>query len=643
MLSTVSYRAGIFCLRPEQFGVPAGEAEAQSITSAKLVVVGELHAYPAVVEFERRVVEGMLASRSEGRVHLVLEHFSFDMQPLLDDFGAGRSSFAQLVTSYEATGTEGHDIPAYKPLLSLAYKEPRLALHAGFIPRSYARLVMRESLTVALEAAKTVGYVAPTETCEATEAHYNFFESLISGRDMHSPTPPSDQFRRMFPAQVIKDAAMAHRVATLFSSGVVEPADRVVVICGVGHSGYDHGVPERIFAALPALQTQTVRVWCAMAEDAAQLAPAPKSFGPADSPLAADLLLAFAETPVEVARAASESAASADSAESAKRETESAYDRVGATAAQPGDGARARLLMRRLGYTEEEIEIAGDDAHNFQGVRPSPRLNAPAWTPCGHAYMDMTGSRPHVRARARTGLICPRACCTQVSSPHGHASLRPGEVVLDVGSGLGIDSFIAAARVGPAGRVIGVDLSAKEVAHASGRAAARAAAATRAASSPAPLDFITADLEALPLGNESVDVVLSNGAFCLAPDKPRAFAELYRVLRPGGRFAVCTSTIKGPSLAEGVQWPLCMRMFADVAELEPMCAAVGFADVLVDRSDPAMQFELELPTAERGSAEGALVAEQRNRVHVGSAEFEHLRDFDLNAICERVVVTGRKP
>lgn len=94
-----------------------------------------------------------------------------------------------------------------------------------------------------------------------------------------------------------------------------------------------------------------------------------------------------------------------------------------------------------------------------------------------------------------------------------------------------------------------------------------------------------------------------------------------------------------------------MRMFAHVDELGPLCEAVGLIDVLIDRSDPAMQFELaELegaPEAESGaegrSEESDEGAGGRNRVHVGSPEFGHLKGYDMNALCERVVVTGRKP
>jgi hypothetical protein len=75
---------------------------------------------------------------------------------------------------------------------------------------------MKESLEAALEQAKAKGYIHENEACVGSEEHYNCFESMISGRDMHNKdTPPTDKFKRMFPAQVIKDAAMAFKVKNL--------------------------------------------------------------------------------------------------------------------------------------------------------------------------------------------------------------------------------------------------------------------------------------------------------------------------------------------------------------------------------------------------------------------------------------------
>jgi ubiquinone/menaquinone biosynthesis C-methylase UbiE len=83
--------------------------------------------------------------------------------------------------------------------------------------------------------------------------------------------------------------------------------------------------------------------------------------------------------------------------------------------------------------------------------------------------------------------------------------------------------------------------------------------------------FKVADMEEIPLPDGCIDVVISNGAFCLAPNKEKAFREIFRVLRPGGRISICTSTVK-MDLQAGVHWPICMRMFIHINEILPLCS-----------------------------------------------------------------------
>ena len=113
-----------------------------------------------------------------------------------------------------------------------------------------------------------------------------------------------------------------------------------------------------------------------------------------------------------------------------------------------------------------------------------------------------------------------------VGNPLALGELRAGETVLDLGSGAGLDSILAARRVGPDGRVIGVDFAAEMVEKA--KRNADAVGATNA-------EFRQGEADALPVPDGSVDVVISNGVFNLCLDKPKVLAEAFRVLRPGGR------------------------------------------------------------------------------------------------------------
>jgi arsenite methyltransferase len=123
-----------------------------------------------------------------------------------------------------------------------------------------------------------------------------------------------------------------------------------------------------------------------------------------------------------------------------------------------------------------------------------------------------------------------------VGNPIRHAGLRPGETVLDLGCGGGIDTILAARRVGPMGRAIGIDLLNEMV--------DRALTNAREAGVDGWTEFRQGEMEDLPFSDESIDVVVSNGVINLSPRKSRVLAEVYRVLRPGGRMCVADLTVE---------------------------------------------------------------------------------------------------
>jgi arsenite methyltransferase len=186
---------------------------------------------------------------------------------------------------------------------------------------------------------------------------------------------------------------------------------------------------------------------------------------------------------------------------------------------------------------------------------------------CGGATLTFHDGRAVPEDIAGASLGC--------GAPIDAAALQPGETVVDLGSGAGLDIFLAAARVGPSGRAIGIDMTPEMIAKARGNSARLEV--TNA-------EFRLGEIEHLPVTGASVDVVISNCVINLLPDKRPAFVEAFRILRPGGRLLVSdiVSTEPLPAwMKTAEQWTACIGGAIPVDEYLDAIRQAGFTDVEV--------------------------------------------------------------
>jgi SAM-dependent methyltransferase len=245
-----------------------------------------------------------------------------------------------------------------------------------------------------------------------------------------------------------------------------------------------------------------------------------------------------------------------------------------------------------------------------------------------------------IPAEANMGLSC--------GNPTATANLRPGEVVVDLGSGGGLDVFLAARKVGSTGRAIGIDMTPSMLER------ARANAKKQGLEN---VEFYESTIDALPLGDATVDCVISNCVINLAPDKAAVFREIFRVLKAGGRLAVSDIALKKP-LPPEIRDDLfayvgCIAGAVRIEDYVEDLKAAGFSDVqVVDAhkdlnaygavegqaaccAPPALGSSLTVIGEPCGSPS------ETNAVHGGFAEL--LKRFDVNEYAASVQVYALKP
>jgi len=178
---------------------------------------------------------------------------------------------------------------------------------------------------------------------------------------------------------------------------------------------------------------------------------------------------------------------------------------------------------------------------------------------------------------ANLGLGC--------GNPQAIADLKPGEVVLDLGSGAGFDCFLASRQVGDTGQVIGVDMTPEMVSRARTNALKGGFTNT---------DFRLGEIEHLPVADQTVDVIISNCVINLSPDKQQVFDEAFRVLRSGGRLAISdvVTTAELPSEIRNdldIMYSGCISGASSVEEIKTMLERSGFMNIVVEPKDESRE------------------------------------------------------
>ncbi|HXF54435.1 MAG TPA: methyltransferase domain-containing protein [Hyphomicrobiaceae bacterium] len=264
-------------------------------------------------------------------------------------------------------------------------------------------------------------------------------------------------------------------------------------------------------------------------------------------------------------------------------------------------------MVAIVGFDKEQILSAVRQMYREVATAPSKQFHFPTGrTAClyvGYPESLIEGV-PASALESFAGVGCPFAA----------GLIRPGDVVLDVGSGSGTDAIIAARLAGAHGRVLALDLT-PEMIDKLRRNVALVAAAN--------VEAIEGNAEAIPLPDASVDVVTSNGVLNLVPDKPRAFAEIYRVLRPAGRVQIADVLVSRPvgekARSNPQLWAECVVGAMTTDDCLDLVRRVGFTDVKVLRSFDYFAGSPSAATRSIASALGARAVEIAMRKPPGAS------------------------
>jgi len=224
----------------------------------------------------------------------------------------------------------------------------------------------------------------------------------------------------------------------------------------------------------------------------------------------------------------------------------------------------------------EDIKAIVKDKYGKAALRV---VNSGSASCCGSASAEASPITSNLYGCGEVADVPAEALAASLGcgNPTALAELRPGETVLDLGSGGGIDVLLSARRVGPSGKAYGLDMTDEMLA---------LARENQRKAGVANVEFLRGEIEAIPLPDDSVDVIISNCVINLSADKDRVFAEAFRVLKPGGRFAVSDIVVRGevpPAIRRSVElWIGCVAGALEEQEYRQKLGKAGFEAIDVE-------------------------------------------------------------